>query len=135
MKAPFRWTFPAVAAVATLIAVGTASQPAIAIPAATCAVAAAGVALWDAVRLRGPAPSAPVAAAPPEPTGGSESWLRGGELGQEAVVLLLDRIDRALYHPDLPVRTAHELAGLRGLSREEFLGYVDRRMTELEGTS
>jgi hypothetical protein len=132
MKAPFRFAFPAIAGLATLVAIAADTNQSIAIPAATCAVAAAALALWDSVRTPAPAPTAAPAPDVAAVGGGSEAWFLGGTMGQEAIVLLLDRIDRALAHPSLPVRTARELSILRGLSRADFLRYIESRIAQLE---
>lgn len=133
MKAPFRWAFPIVAGVATLVALAADTNASVAVPAATVAVAAAALALWDSVRPR--APAVRPAEAPPERllAGGSEQWFRAGTMGQEAIILLLDRIERALVNPALPNRQGLELAELRGLPREAFLRYLESRLKELEG--
>jgi hypothetical protein len=135
MKAPFRWTFPAIAVAALLVAIVVGSNEAVAIPAATLAVAAAALTLWDSVRNRAPGPSVAASAEPSVPVGGSDVWFHEGTMGQESIVLMLDRIDRALFHPGLPVRGSVELARLTGLSRERFLEYVAARLTELEAGS
>ncbi|MGB6501789.1 MAG: hypothetical protein WBG19_10435 [Thermoplasmata archaeon] len=135
MKVPFRWGFPVVAALATLVALAADTNQSIAIPAATCAVFAAALALWDAVRAREPIPTPAPAADLSASGGGSESWFHGGTMGQEAIVLLLDRIDRALAHPSLPARSARELTILRTLPRDEFLRYIESRIAQLEALS
>jgi len=135
MRAPFRWTFPIIALLATVAAVVLNDDAAAAIPAATIAVAAGAMTLWDSVRPSseepGLAAGAPEAVAP----AGNEVWFEGGEMGQEAIVLLLDRVDRALLHPALPNRSAAELTRLRRLPRDQFLGYIESRMSELEASS
>ncbi|MFY9716923.1 MAG: hypothetical protein WAK40_03185 [Thermoplasmata archaeon] len=135
MNAPFRWTYPIIALFATVAAVLLNDTPGVAIPAATIAVAAGAMTLWDSVRSptadAGDAAERDRVAAPV----GSEVWFEGGELGQEAIVLLLDRIDRALLHPSLPNRSTDDLARMRTLPREQFLGYLESRMAELEAVS
>jgi len=135
MKAPFRWEFAGIAALAILVAVLAGPNEAVAIPAATVAVAAAGLALWDSVRTRSPEPSLAAPVEEAVPGEGTDAWFGEGVMGQEAIVLLLDRIDRALVHPTLPTRDFRELAQLSGLPREEFLGYMESRLAELEAGS
>jgi len=135
MSAPFRWGFPALAVLATAAAFLAGTNEAVAIPAATIAVVAASLALWDAVRTRPPEPSL----LPPEeaaaPVEGPEAWFEAGPMGQESVILLLDRIDRSLLHPTLPTRDVRELARLSTLPREQFLGYVESRLAEIEAAT
>ncbi len=134
MNVPFRWTFVIVALLATVGAIVVTADFPLAVGFAAVAVLAAGLALWDS--LRTPeievAPT-PAAAAPPE--GGSEVWFASGEMGQEAIILLLDRVDRALVHPALPSRETAELEEISALSREEFLEYVEYRLAELEAAA
>jgi hypothetical protein len=135
MNAPFRWTFPIIALFATVAAVLLNNNAAVAIPSATIAVAAGAMTLWDSVRDRSPEPGdGPEETRAVAPVG-NEVWFEGGEMGQEAIVLLLDRIDRALLHPTLPNRSTGDLAHLRTLPREQFLGYLESRMAELEAAS
>lgn len=135
MNAPFRWAFPTVAVAATLVALIADPNETIVIPAATIAVAAAGLALWDSVRPRTAAPGAVSTVPEPLSVSASDQWFRAGVVGQEAIVLLLDRIDRALLRPDLPSRELAELIQLRSLPREQFLKYLESRLAELEANS
>jgi hypothetical protein len=64
----------------------------------------------------------------------SDDWFDQGPIGQEAIVLMLDRIERALLHPDLASREPAELAQIRELSEDDFLDYVAARLDELEAT-
>ncbi|HTP53840.1 MAG TPA: hypothetical protein VML94_02610 [Thermoplasmata archaeon] len=135
MNAPFRWTFPIIALLATIAAVVLNDEPIVAIPAATIAVAAGAMTLWDSVRPPAPQPGAELEGSLAAAPVGNEVWFEGGEMGQEAIVLLLDRIDRALLHPALPNRSSGELTQLRTLPRDQFLGYLESRMAELEAVS
>lgn len=137
MNSPIGWGLPIVAGVATAVALAAESNDAIALPAALAAVATAGLALVrvtqqtsspdDARTL----PNLPESIAPEM----SDEWFDQGPLGHEAIVLMLDRIDRSLLHPDLPTREAAELTELRTLPEEDFLEYVAARLDELEGAS
>lgn len=128
-----------------LVALGAAG--AIALGAGAAAVGAeAGVSLALAGGAVGVAAVTLVAVAWPEPevvagpSGPSsfglvpwQEWVRGGELGHEEIVRLLDRIDRMGSHPNLPMRTEQEMRVFRGMPRARFLEMVDRRLDELEG--
>ena len=132
MRSPVGWVSPAVAIAATIVAIGAGSNDSIAIPAAAVAIAAAGFALWRTVRLHGPAVS-PLGAPEAEVADLSDDWFDEGSMGHEAIVLMLDRIERALWHPELPTRGSLELAQLRDLPQDEFLDYVQQRLDGLEG--
>jgi hypothetical protein len=137
MNSPVGWILPVLAGVATAVALAAGSNTEVALPAAAAAVGTAGLALARAAqRPEGPfasakAPSPPDQVAPEM----SDEWFDQGPIGQEAIVLMLDHIDRALLHPDLPNRGAVELAQLRGMEEEEFLDYVAHRLDELEAAS
>jgi len=135
MKAPFRWVLPAIAITATIEAVLAGTNDAIAIPAAVFAVAVAGFVLWDSVRdrLEDSLPSGPSHEA--VPIGGSDVWFQEGPMSQESIVLLLDRVDRALAHPALPIRPSVEMERLGRLPWESFLDYVESRLLEIEAGS
>jgi hypothetical protein len=60
---------------------------------------------------------------------------RSGPFGREEVVLLLDRIERLGPTPTLPSRSEEDLAGIVQLPAAEFVDWVDRRITDLEGRS
>jgi hypothetical protein len=132
MMRPIRWMYPLLAGGAAAFAIFEGSDLAVAVPAATVAVVAAGLALWDTVRDRSApaAPTAPARQAPP-PAGG-DLLLAQGVVGQESVVLLLDRIERVLARPDFPMRGAADLSRVSGLSRTAFLDYLEHRIHELE---
>ncbi len=134
MNAPFRWTFPGIAGIATLVALLVGANPDIAIAAATVAVASGGLALWDSVRSRTPASGTPRTGYS-LPVDMSELWFHTGATSQEAIVLLLDRIDRAVAHPEMPARDRDETARLSRLPRDQFLSYVESRLSELEAAS
>ena len=133
MKLPFGWALPAVAVGATIVALAADSNRSIAVPAGTVAVAAAGLALWLAVRRWGRRELA--AANETTVVESTADWFDEGVMGQEAIVLMLDRIERQLLHPDLPSRSNDEFTRLRMLPAEEFLDYVEQRLGELEAGS
>lgn len=133
MRLPFGWALPAIAGAATVVGIAADSNRTLAIPAGAVAVAAAGAALWIAVRRWGTR----TVRAPTETTvvETTADWFDEGIMGQEAIVLMLDRIERQLIRPDLPSRSTEEIGRLRLLPPQEFFDYVDRRLTELEGGS
>jgi hypothetical protein len=131
MNSPFGWTLPVLAMAATAVALLSGSNGVIAIPAATASVAAAGLALWLALRRPGATRSLPGAPTISVAEGTGNGFEPEG-MDTEAIVLSLDRIERALWHPDLPIRDMAELGHLRSLPENEFLDYVQRRLDELE---
>lgn len=106
-------------------------------PAAATGLAAAGGALASAVVLSFVAPMDKLRRRidPPPVTeaGLLREWVRGGTLGHEEIVRLLDRVDRMGAHPSLSVRTEREMQLFRAMSRREFLAEVARRLDEIEG--
>ncbi|MGP8073961.1 MAG: hypothetical protein ACLQD9_05020 [Thermoplasmata archaeon] len=135
MTNPFRWTFPILAIGATFVAIQAGSNEFVSVPLATIAVAAAGLALWDSVRSPPPEMLYPSYVEDGTPVGSSDVWFRSGTMSQESIVILLDRIDRALVRPSLPTRTPRELEQLSNLPWERFLEYVESRLAQLEANS
>ncbi len=135
MTTPFRWTFPVLAIAATFVAIQAGSNEFISVPFATIAVAAAGLALWDSVRAPPTEMVYPSYIEDGTPVGSSDVWFRSGTMSQESIVILLDRIDRALVRPTLPTRTPRELEQLSTLPWERFLEYVESRLSQLEADS
>lgn len=134
MTAPFAWWWPTLAAAFTVVAVVTYRNYAVAVPAAALAVLAAAVAVADAVRRTSTSRPAPPRARPIPPSG-VRDWLLAGELGREDIVLLLDRLERRLVHPDLPAQTPQQIATIAATRPADFRRYVAARLAELEGTA
>lgn len=133
MRLPFGWALPAVAVVATGVAVAADANRSIALPAATVAVGAAGLALWLAIRQWGVRATPVTLETPVIET--TADWFDEGMMGQESIVLMLDRIERQLLRPDLPSRPTAEIDRLRLLPPDQFLDYVEQRLAALEGGS
>jgi hypothetical protein len=126
------WGWAVVAAVATVLAILLRDEPAGELFFAALAVVAAGVTI---ARSLGPrAPRAPV---PPKPVRvvpvRVRIALRSGSLGREDLVFLLDRIERVGVRPNLPIRRSEEVQAIVRASEEDFLRYLETRVTELEG--
>lgn len=134
MNAPFAWWWPLLAALLTLVAVAASSDYALSVPAAAAAVLVAALAVADTAlgfrRARKPP-------APAEPTSVSDVRVlfRAGELGREDLVLLLDRLERRAWHPEMPAKTPPEITAILSLRPAEFHRYLTRRLTELEGAT
>ena len=133
MKAPFGPLFPTLAVAAIALAVWAGPDYVAAIPLTTLAVAAAGATIFDAVQRRGG-----LSPLPPVPRDdrvvGIRDLIRAGVPARPEILAVLDRIDRAGDHPDLPRRTQNELLLFVGMTHEEFLGYVRTRLDALEGS-
>jgi hypothetical protein len=113
-------------------AIAESASYAAAVPLATAAVAVALLALVDSIwRLGVPRP--PPALPPPVPYSRIREWWRGGRMGREEIVLLLDGLTRRSIDPRLPVRPASEMAPLLRLSPTEWLSYVSDRLARIEG--
>ncbi len=131
MTRPFHWAFVAIAVLATFLSLVGRDDLAVAVPMAGVAVVASGLALWDA--LRGAPPATRMrATAPRELSLGSRVLFREGRAGREAIILLLDRLDRLGAHPELPIRSASELRRILRLPAVEFRGHLAARLNELE---
>lgn len=134
MNAPFSWWWPALAAVFLVIAILASSNYSTAVPATAAAVILAAIAVIDAVRRTGVAPTGPLMSRPVTPSG-VRNWLAAGKLGREDLVVLLDRLERRASRPDLPVRTPLEMGSILSLPPAEFLRYLSQRLDTLEGTA
>lgn len=132
MKAPFGVLFPALALGLALVAIAVGANYAVAVPAGAAAVVFAGLTLWDAVRRSDPSGRRAAARGHPPPVG-ARGWFLHGGVGREELVLLVDRLDRAGDHPDLPVRTPAEVERILRLSDREFRAYVNARLDAIEG--
>ncbi len=134
MRSPIGWWWPVLAGIAVLVAVLAGPNYTLAVPAATAAVILSALGVIDALgrhrgELEGPILSRPV------PPGGVRGAFRGGEPGREDIVLTLDLLERQLARPDLPSRTAAELAAICRQSPEQFHRYLAKRLNELEARS
>jgi hypothetical protein len=135
MNLPFGWFLPAVAVVATGIAVWADDNFSLAIPAAVVALLAAGVLLASAFPGRGRVARTPEGRDVTRDAGPVRTAFRSGRLGREAIVDLLDRLERAGPNPDLPGRLAEETRVLVRLPSVEFRDYVRQRLDDLESRS
>jgi hypothetical protein len=131
MSSPVHWPLLVVAAAAAFVGISAGPNDSVAVPAALVAIAAAGAAFWEASRSGGrpavprPAPAAGVPF-------GVRAWFSGGSLGRESIVLLLDSLDRAGSHPELPSRPLTEVRRLARLSPRAFREFVERRLDTIE---
>lgn len=134
MKSPIGWWWPAIAGIATLVAVVGGAHYSVAVPAATVAVVAAALTFIDPLnRRRTDAPRR--AYHPAVHLGSVREAFVGGEPGWEDIVLTLDLLERKLSNPNLPARTGPEVAAIVRQSPERFRAYLARRLDELEGRS
>lgn len=133
MNAPFSWLFPALAAVASGVAIGAGRDLSLAVPAAVVAVAAGALTVVEALARRR-APARPPPAVPANPRATVQEAFRGGGYGRELLVDLVDRIERAGPHPELPGRSIEATRALVALSPDEFRRYLRDRVNALEGS-
>jgi hypothetical protein len=131
-RAPFGLAWPAVAGVATGIALAASHNLSVAVPAAALAVVAGGLALVAALR---PEPSRDDRPTFPSRISPVREMFSSGPLGREDLVLLLDRIERTLSRPDLPPRPAQQIEALLSLPPAEFRRYLAARLAIIEGSS
>lgn len=127
-----RWLLPAVAVAATALAVWGGPNLAVAVPAATIAVLAAGLlfaVVWFDDRRRTPRSYRPH---PPRDVLRLRFALRSGRLGREEIVTMLDGVERGGPNPALPNRTVHEMDVLVRLPAAEFRSYLRTRLDDLE---
>lgn len=134
MNRPFGWLFPALAGGLAIVAIVTGLNYAASIPAGLGAIAAAGATVAEAAtnsaRHR---PASPVR--PPPEVVGARAWLQLGRDGREEIVRMVDRLDRAGDHPDLPLRPSPEVDRLTRLPDPEFRQWVTGRLDAIEGTA
>jgi hypothetical protein len=122
----------AVALLSTGVAVWAGDNFAVAVPAATVAVLAAGLLIADAALGGSRMARPPGDVAGPEEVGMLRAWFRSGRLGREAITELLDHLERAGPNPELPRRRAEEMSRLAQLPYAEFRSYVRQRLDDLE---
>lgn len=126
------WLLPGLAVVSTGVAIWADGNFALSVPAASVAVAAAGLFFVHVVPSepsRPPRPERPIVREGPARI---RSAFRSGRLGREEILNLLDGLERSGPNPNLPGRRIEELAQLRGLSSREFRDYVRERLDDLE---
>ena len=131
MRFPFGALLPALAVVATAVAVWANRNEAIAVPAGAFAVAAAGLLFAEAWTGRGPTDRLP-APSREAPGGVVRHAFRSGRLGRTRIVETLERLERSGRRPDSPRRPREEVARLAGLPPSEFREYLRERLDELE---
>ena len=135
MNRPLTAFAGAVAAVATGVAVWAGTNVALALPAATVAVAAAALLFVESV------PSVTRRGLPPVPLRSSSgvdrirTAFRTGRVGRELIVSLLDNYERTGPNPAFAGRRPEEQARLARLTGSEFREYVRGRIDELEARS
>jgi hypothetical protein len=131
MSAPVHWSLLALAAVAAAVAIVAGPNNAVAVPAALVAIAAAGLAFWEAAQSGG-RPSGLAIAPPMTAPFGVRAWFAGGSFGRESIVLLLDQLDRAGPHPGLAARPMSEVRRLARMPPREFCAFVRNRLDVIE---
>ncbi len=128
------WGWAILAALATTVAILGRDSAALAVAAATVAVLAAAVTVATAL---GPwQPRAAVARVPALLSVDSiRAAFRSGPLGRESLVDVLDRLERLILRPNLPVRTPEEAGRIVHAPEAEFLRYLASRLDEIEGST
>ncbi|HUJ78593.1 MAG TPA: hypothetical protein VLX64_06260 [Thermoplasmata archaeon] len=132
MKGPFGVVPPAIAVVATFVAIDAGPNYSVALPMSVIAVTAALFTAADAL-ARTAHRTPPRSSSRGGRTGGLREWFLRGRIGREQIVLLLDRLDRAGDRPTLPLRSSEEIEGLVRLPDAEFRAFVRRRLDAIEG--
>lgn len=128
------WGWAILAALATTVAILGRDSPALAVAAATVAVLAAAITVATAL---GPWQRKPVAAGVPGvlSVDSIRAAFRSGPLGRESLVDVLDRLERLILRPNLPVRTPEEAGRIVHAPDAEFLRYLASRLDEIEGST
>jgi hypothetical protein len=131
MSSPVGWVLPAIAGVATGVAVLAGTNLAIALPAAAVAVISAALLFAELGADRAGAGPASEAR-----SGTDIDRLRlafqSGRIGREEIVLALVRLERRSVDPGLRMPSAEELRRIVDLPRDGFLGYVRSTVDRLE---
>jgi hypothetical protein len=135
MNASFGWFLPAVAVVATVIAVWADDTFSLAIPAAVVALLAAGLLFVDAFLGREPVARSLEGGSAVREAGPLRTAFRSGRLGREVIADVLDRLERSGPNPSLPGRRAEETRHLLRMPSDEFRSYVRQRLDDLESRS
>ncbi len=135
MNHPLSALVGAVAAVATGVAVWAGTNFALALPAATVAVAAAAflfVESMPSVVRRGRPPGTPRSSGEVDRI---RTAFRTGRVGRELIISLLDNYERTGPNPAFAGRRPEEQVRLVQLPGDEFREYVRGRIDELEARS
>lgn len=128
------WWWPALAGLATLVALVADRAAVAAVVAATVAVVAGSLTLVEVLAGRPKRAVEPAELFGPRP-GGSREAFTGGVPGREDIVYALDLIERKFSRPDLPARRASEVAEIARRAPEQFRRYVADRLNELDRLS
>jgi len=131
MRSPVGWVLPAVAGVATVVAIAASADPAVAVVAGAVAVAAASLLIVEAWSQRAD-PERPVPAPPRSELDRLRSAFHSGRIGREDVAIVLNRLERRFRDPNVGLPTPAELAELAELSPAAFRRYVRDRLDRLE---
>ena len=131
MKFPFGALLPAIAVVATAVAIWAGRNVAIAVPAGAFAVAAAGLLFVEAWtgRVRS---GRSVIGEREEGGGAVRKAFRSGRLGRTRIVETVERLERAVPRPETPRRPREEVDRLVALSPTQFREYLRERLDDLE---
>jgi hypothetical protein len=131
VRFPFGALLPAIAIVATGVAIWAGRNAAIAVPAGAFAVAAAGLLFAEAWTGR-TRPGGSVIGDREEGGGAIRKAFRSGRLGRKRIVETVERLERAVPHPETARRTREEVDRLVALSPAEFREYLRAQLDELE---
>jgi hypothetical protein len=131
---PVAWWWVALAGLAVVVALASASVPGVVVVAATCAAGAAGLGAVETI-VRHRSHLRPTAEAAPAHPGGLREAFVGGAPGREDIVAAFDLLERQAVRPDLRVRHPAEVEAIVRLPPDEFRRYVAHRLDELERSS
>lgn len=132
MRSPIGWAAPVLAGVFSLVAVAAGDALWLALPAAAIAIGLGGSALASVVSSDDGPETPGVESPAPLALGGAREMFHSGSLGREDLVLALDRLERRRSRPDLPSRTATEMARFVRAPEAEFRRYLAGRVEALE---
>ena len=131
MNSPVGWVLPAVAGVATVVAVVASPDPTVAVLAGAIAVAAAAMMVAQAWSERAD-PERPVPQVPRSESDRFRTALHSGRIGREDIAIVLNRLERRFRDPGLGLPMTAELAEIAELSPAQFRSYVRDRLDRLE---
>jgi len=135
MNPPFGWLLPAVAVVATAFAIWAGDNLSLAAPAAVVALLAAGLLFVEGVLGLGRGARPLEGGALGKDAGTVRTAFRSGRLGREAILDLLDRLERVGPSPELSVRRTEETNRIVRMPSDEFQNYLRQRLDDLESRS